>query len=628
VQEWERAHTDSTPSSPSALASEIEPAVDRAILRCLAKDPAQRPASAAQVAAALPGGDPLAAALAAGETPSPELVAASGEEGTLPRWQAWAWLAACLVAIAVVPFTLLPFALAEHVPFDLSPDTLQVRARDIVRSLGYADAPVDTVWWFRTDGEYLDRVNAMRPSEAFTELRNARPGPVRFCYRQSAVPLVPLIEPATPPGATPADNPAPAAGDVLVETDLKGRLVSLRVLPMPSGPATSSQGVAWAPLMTAAQAGPPEAFVAVESRLWPESAADAREAREGTYAGEHVRLEAASRNGLPVFFRLTMPRNGEPGATAAADAIRRRAGAVSDWAIALQWTIRIALFVLAWRNVRVGRGDRASALRLGIAAAATFAFAAPLSQTPPARNLNFTFMMALGVGLHTAIIYLGLEPALRRVWPQLLVTWTRLMHGQWRDPLVGRALLAGVLCGSLGQMSASRPIYRLMNLPGGGPTDWSGQFGGPAQMVSRVAWALGVGFVSAVFWLGLLLVLRLVLRRGGLTWTAVVLLAWVFLYFGSRSYQPTEIHVAVQFALAGAFAVLLNWVLWKHGALALATTFFVSGLLALAPWTLDLSRWYAWRQFFVLALVAAIAVWGFRNVLGKQSAFPTGALDG
>src|SRR5208337_1535321 len=63
------------------LASEV----DRVIRRCLAEDPAKRPASALQVAAALPGGDPLAAALAAGETPSPEMVAAAGKhEGLRP----------------------------------------------------------------------------------------------------------------------------------------------------------------------------------------------------------------------------------------------------------------------------------------------------------------------------------------------------------------------------------------------------------------------------------------------------------------------------------------------------------------------------------------------------------------
>ena len=46
--------------------------------------PADRPASALMVAAALPGGDPLAAALAAGETPSPQVVAAAGETAGLP----------------------------------------------------------------------------------------------------------------------------------------------------------------------------------------------------------------------------------------------------------------------------------------------------------------------------------------------------------------------------------------------------------------------------------------------------------------------------------------------------------------------------------------------------------------
>ena len=64
---------------PSSMVRDLDPAVERVILRCLEHDPALRPGSALAVAAALPGGDPLAAALAAGETPSPEMVAAAGE---------------------------------------------------------------------------------------------------------------------------------------------------------------------------------------------------------------------------------------------------------------------------------------------------------------------------------------------------------------------------------------------------------------------------------------------------------------------------------------------------------------------------------------------------------------------
>ena len=39
------------------------------------------------------------------------------------------------------------------------------------------------------------------------------------------------------------------------------------------------------------------------------------------------------------------------------------------------------------------------------------------------------------------LAYLALEPLLRRLWPTLLVSWTRFMQGRWRDPLIGRDLL-------------------------------------------------------------------------------------------------------------------------------------------------------------------------------------------
>src|ERR1051325_7715194 len=89
------------PASITSIAKELDPMVERIILRCLQRDPRLRPTSALSVAAGLPGGDPLAAALAAGEMPSPELVAAAGEtEGLAPR-VAVAWMAAAVAGLAI-----------------------------------------------------------------------------------------------------------------------------------------------------------------------------------------------------------------------------------------------------------------------------------------------------------------------------------------------------------------------------------------------------------------------------------------------------------------------------------------------------------------------------------------------
>ncbi len=88
-------------TTPSDLIRDIDPAVERIILRCLSNDPAQRPRSAREVIESLPGGDPLAAALAAGETPSPRIVAAAGAEGSLKPRAAWAMLASIALLLAV-----------------------------------------------------------------------------------------------------------------------------------------------------------------------------------------------------------------------------------------------------------------------------------------------------------------------------------------------------------------------------------------------------------------------------------------------------------------------------------------------------------------------------------------------
>src|SRR5262249_44684606 len=75
----QRARRETSPEPITTLVRDVDPAVERVILRCLQAGPDLRPPSALSAAAALPGGDPLAAALAAGETPSPEMLVAAGQ---------------------------------------------------------------------------------------------------------------------------------------------------------------------------------------------------------------------------------------------------------------------------------------------------------------------------------------------------------------------------------------------------------------------------------------------------------------------------------------------------------------------------------------------------------------------
>jgi uncharacterized membrane protein YjjB (DUF3815 family) len=51
--------------------------------------------------------------------------------------------------------------------------------------------------------------------------------------------------------------------------------------------------------------------------------------------------------------------------------------------------------------------------------------------------------------IFTWFFYLALEPYARRLWPTMLVAWTRLLSGRMRDPLVGKSILVGTVCGSL-----------------------------------------------------------------------------------------------------------------------------------------------------------------------------------
>ena len=179
--------------TPSTIVPDIDPVVERLIQRCLEKEPQDRPRSVLAVAAALPGGDPLAAALAAGETPSPEIVAASGESGRLFPRIAIGWLAALILGLIAAAFLADKATVLGNAGLSERPDALDKVARDVIENLGYDTLPKDRAYGFQYDTDYLALLRTERSTARSAERakRGRLPG-MHFWYRQSQHYLLPL----------------------------------------------------------------------------------------------------------------------------------------------------------------------------------------------------------------------------------------------------------------------------------------------------------------------------------------------------------------------------------------------------------------------------------------------------
>ena len=147
-------------------------------MRCLDADPEQRPRSVAEVAAALPGSDPLAAALAAGEI----LLAANGGRG----WKGRLALATCSLRPAGViggnsrswPCWHNAVTSSTACPWRKAHGVLEDDAKDVISAFGYTDPPADTAFGFaekRRDYEYVGQLELERSISNRRELLKDRP---------------------------------------------------------------------------------------------------------------------------------------------------------------------------------------------------------------------------------------------------------------------------------------------------------------------------------------------------------------------------------------------------------------------------------------------------------------------
>ena len=229
-------------SSLTEMVRDLDPTIERVILRCLDREPRNRPSSALNVAMSLPGGDPVAAALAAGETPSPEMVAASREKEGLQARTALTCFAAVVLMLVALVLVSGKLTLLGRAPLPLPPDALAFKAREMLKQFGYTEETVDSAYGFvstSTFDSYQRYVRAHDFQHRWDRLATHQPALTVFWYLQHQSYLQPLRLVSVPDTlinglVTPFDPPLDSQGMIRIRLNAKGSLYQLTAMPSPA----------------------------------------------------------------------------------------------------------------------------------------------------------------------------------------------------------------------------------------------------------------------------------------------------------------------------------------------------------------------------------------------------------
>ena len=447
-----------------------------------------------------------------------------------------------------------------------------------------------------------------------------------FWYRQSPRPIegdfINDIAQDNPPLQFP--------GEILVTMDTLGRLVSFPAVP----PQAQSPGaVGHTPDWAAFFGG-----VGLDFAQWTPSVpqwnpilyADVRAAWQGRIPDrpEPVQIEAAAFRGRVVGFEIIGPWSKvKPVETA-----QQSTGMIFLFigCVLLILVLAAGACYFARMNLRLGRGDRRNATRLAaIVLLLTFLNTGLIAHIIFAMQMIRPLAIVSGLSLLAAasswILYMAIEPFLRRKWPQVLISWNRLISGNWRDPSVARDIFLGCAFGILNGAIYSCLLFVLVRL--GYVQVWIPSaltaFMGARFFAGNV---LGTLTLSILVYLGLMLFLSflwLVFRNHKIVIAVAILIGAL----ATTNQSSNAAFLACGFTAGLAMWAVGFFVLIRFGLLSAVVVLFTAIFFSASGITLDTSAWYFGYGFAALAIFAAIVLYAFRTSLAGRPLFAPSRLD-
>jgi len=365
----------------------------------------------------------------------------------------------------------------------------------------------------------------------------------------------------------------------------------------------------------------PARFAPAEPQWTPSVMADERAAWTGAYPEAPeipIRVEAAAFHGKPVSFVHVLELPDSPRPSPPGNGGRSTGDLVL---LALELIVLIGSVPFARYNLRLGRGDTRGALRLGLFALCVclgswVAGGTHVANVREADLFMRAVMRAVFGAVSLAFTYISFEPFVRRRWPQTIVSWSRVLAGGWRDPLVGRDVLLGTVIGvGMGLIQGfGGLLYRILDLRGVRvTTDLTTLLGG-RYLAGDVLFLIVDVLNKSLGTLFLIFLCLIVLRK---QWLA----ASVIVFALAAMLATNEVNPYIAWPVNIVFFALMVFTLMRFGLLTLVVALFVSIFQSSFPLTTDFSVWYSGSVAFSFAVVIALAVFGFRTALAGQPLF-------